>query len=57
MEPWGPPETGMKKRIRRSNIKRARKFGFLARSRTKKGKKLISRQRKRYGAYRGAFRK
>ncbi len=47
----------MKKRIRRSNIKRARKFGFLARSRTKKGKQLISRQRKRYGAYRGAFRK
>ena len=47
----------MKIRIRRSNLKRARKFGFLARSRTKKGRQLIARQRKRYGAYRGAFRK
>lgn len=46
----------MKIRIRRSNTKRARKFGFLARSRTKNGRKLIARQRKRYGAYRGAFR-
>jgi ribosomal protein L34 len=47
----------MKIRIRRSNTKRARKFGFLARSKTKKGRQIISRQRKRYGAYRGAFRK
>ncbi len=47
----------MKIRIRRSNIKRARKFGFIARSRTKKGRQLIARQRRRYGAYRGAFRK
>lgn len=47
----------MKIRIRRSNLKRARKFGFLTRMKTKKGRQLISRQRKRYGAYRGAFRK
>lgn len=46
----------MKKRIRRSNLKRARKVGFLRRNRTKKGKKIIARQRRRYGAYRGAFR-
>ena len=46
----------MKIRIRRSNVKRARKFGFLARMRTKKGRQLVNRQRKRYGAYRGAFR-
>ena len=47
----------MKVRIRRSNTKRRRKLGFLARSRTKGGRKIIKRQRKRYGAYRGAFRK
>ena len=47
----------MKIRIRRSNRKRARKVGFLARSRTSKGRKIIARQRKRYGAYRGKNRK
>jgi ribosomal protein L34 len=47
----------MKVRIRRSNLKRARKVGFLRRNRTRKGKLIIARQRKRYGAYRGAFRK
>ncbi len=47
----------MKVRIRRSNKKRVRKVGFLSRSKTKGGRKIISRQRKRYGAYRGAFRK
>ncbi len=47
----------MKIRIRRSNIKRARMFGFLTRMRTKKGRKIVNRQRKRYGSYRGAFRK
>ncbi len=47
----------MKIRIRRSNLKRVRKFGFLSRSRTKKGRQIIARQRRRYGAYRGAFRK
>ncbi len=47
----------MKVRIRKSNLKRARKVGFLRRNRTKKGKQLIARQRRRYGAYRGAFRK
>ena len=47
----------MKIRIRRSNLKRVRKFDFLSRSKTKKGRKIIARQRKRYGAYRGAFRK
>jgi ribosomal protein L34 len=46
----------MKKRIRRSNLKRARKVGFLRRNKTRHGKKIIARQRKRYGAYRGAFR-
>lgn len=47
----------MKKRIRKSNLARARKVGFLRRNRTKKGKQIIARQRKRYGSYRGAFRK
>ena len=46
----------MKTRIRRSNLKRARKGGFLRRNRTKSGKKLIARPRKRYGAYPGAVR-
>jgi ribosomal protein L34 len=47
----------MKLRIRQSNKKRVRKVGFLRRNKTTKGKKIIARQRKRYGAYRGAFRK
>ncbi len=45
--------TAMKIRIRRSNTKRRRKVGFLRRNKTRKGRKIIARQRKRYGAYRG----
>lgn len=44
----------MKLRIRRSNIKKVRKVGFLRRNKTSKGKRIIARQRRRYGAYRGA---
>jgi ribosomal protein L34 len=47
----------MKLRLRHSNKKRVRKVGFLRRNKTSKGKRIIARQRKRYGAYRGAFRK
>ena len=43
----------MKLKIRRSNTKRRRKVGFLRRNKTRKGKKIIARQRRRYGAYRG----
>jgi ribosomal protein L34 len=43
----------MKVRIRKSNTKRARCLGFLARKKTRGGRKIIARQRKRYGAYRG----
>ena len=43
----------MKIRVRRSNTKRRRKVGFLRRNRTRKGRKIIARQRRRYGAYRG----
>jgi len=43
----------MKVKIRKSNLKRARKVGFLRRNKTSKGKKIIARQRRRYGAYRG----
>ena len=50
-------EVLMKVRIRRSNTKRRRALGFLARSKTKGGRKIIKRQRKRYGAYRGKDRK
>ena len=52
-----PTRSPMKVRIRQSNKKRVRKVGFLRRNKTAKGKKIIARQRKRYGAYRGAFRK
>ena len=52
-----PTRISMKLRIRQSNKKRVRKVGFLRRNKTAKGKKIIARQRKRYGAYRGAFRK
>lgn len=43
----------MKLRVRRSNKKKVRKVGFLRRNKTTKGKKIIARQRRRYGAYRG----
>ena len=43
----------MKVRVRKSNTKRARCLGFLARKKTRGGRKIISRQRKRYGSYRG----
>jgi ribosomal protein L34 len=43
----------VKLKIRRSNTKRRRKVGFLRRNKTRKGKKIIARQRRRYGAYRG----
>lgn len=43
----------MKLRIRHSNKKKIKKVGFLRRNKTAKGKKIIARQRKRYGAYRG----
>ena len=43
----------MKIRTRRSNTKRRRKVGFLRLNKTRKGRKIIARQRKRYGAYRG----
>lgn len=43
----------MKLKIRHSNTKRRKKVGFLRRNKTRKGKKIIARQRKRYGAYRG----
>ena len=43
----------MKVRIRNSNRKRSKKVGFLRRNKTSKGKKIIARQRRRYGAYRG----
>ena len=43
----------MKLHIRHSNTKRRRKVGFLRRNKTRKGKKILARQRRRYGAYRG----
>jgi ribosomal protein L34 len=43
----------MKVRIRKSNLKRARCLGFRARSKTRGGRKILKRQRARYGAYRG----
>jgi ribosomal protein L34 len=46
----------MKLRIRKSTLKRARKIGFLARKRSRGGRAIIARQRRRYGAYRGADR-
>ena len=46
----------MKVRIRKSNLKRARSIGFLARKKTRGGRKIIANQRRRYGAYRGADR-
>ncbi|MCK6482378.1 MAG: 50S ribosomal protein L34 [Planctomycetes bacterium] len=43
----------MKLKIRNSNVKRRRKVGYLRRNKTRKGKKIIAKQRRRYGAYRG----
>ncbi len=43
----------MKERIRKSTLKRIRKLGFLARKKTRGGRAIIARQRRRYGAYRG----
>jgi ribosomal protein L34 len=43
----------MKVRIRKSNLKRARKCGFLARKKTRGGRKIIARQRRKYGHFRG----
>jgi len=43
----------MKVRIRKSNLKRARMCGFRARRKTRGGRKIISNQRRRYGAFRG----
>ena len=43
----------MKLKLRHSNIKRKRTVGFLRRNKNRKGKKIIARQRRRYGAYRG----
>lgn len=43
----------MKLKIRRSNLKRARKVGFRARSKTPGGRKIIKRKRRRTG---GKFR-
>jgi len=37
----------MKTKIRKSNVKYARKFGFLARMRTRAGRAIIKRQRRR----------
>ena len=37
----------MKVKIRRSNRKYSRKFGFLTRMRTKNGRKIVKRQRRR----------
>jgi len=43
----------MKLHIRHSNTKKRKMIGFLRRNKTRKGKKIIARQRRRYGAYRG----
>jgi ribosomal protein L34 len=42
----------MKLRIRRSNLKRAKKVGFRTRSKTVGGRKIIKRKRKRSGKFR-----
>lgn len=42
----------MKLRIRRSNLKRAKKVGFRTRSKTAGGRKIIRRKRKRSGKFR-----
>ncbi len=42
----------MKLRIRRSNLKRAKKVGFRTRSKTAGGRKVIKRKRNRSGKFR-----
>lgn len=42
----------MKLRIRRSNVKRARKVGFRSRSKTASGRKIIKRRRAKCGRFR-----
>lgn len=42
----------MKTRIRRSNLKRAKKVGFRTRSKTAGGRKIIRRKRRRSGKFR-----
>ncbi|MHC4515087.1 MAG: 50S ribosomal protein L34 [Planctomycetota bacterium] len=42
----------MKLRIRRSNLKRAKKVGFRSRSKTASGRRIIKRKRKRSGKFR-----
>ena len=42
----------MKLKIRRSNLKRARKVGFRTRSKTASGRKIIKRRRKKCGKFR-----
>ncbi|MEO0481939.1 MAG: 50S ribosomal protein L34 [Planctomycetota bacterium] len=39
----------MKLKVRRSNLKRAKKVGFRSRSKTVGGRKIIKRKRKRSG--------
>jgi len=39
----------MKLKVRRSNLKRAKKVGFRSRSKTVGGRKIIKRKRKRTG--------
>lgn len=41
----------MKIKIRRSNVKRAKKVGFRTRSKTPGGRKIIKRKRKKSGGY------
>ena len=41
----------MKLKVRRSNLKRAKKVGFRTRSKTSGGRKVIKRKRKRSGGY------
>ncbi len=44
----------MKLRIRRSNLKRAKKVGFRTRSKIVAGRRIIKRRRKRSGKFRVA---
>jgi ribosomal protein L34 len=41
----------MKLKVRRSNLKRAKKVGFRSRSKTAGGRKIIKRKRKKSGGY------